>query len=637
MRKLVLLTALLGVLIFVVACAAPTPTPAPKPTEPPKPTVAPTKAPEPTKVPELTKAPEPTKPAATVAPTAAPAAKPTLTVTLKKGLKWSDGAPFSAKDVVGTYNIFWAQSASAWNFLADVVAKDDYTIDFVMSNPSPIILRAVLRDNFIRPYSVYGKFMDQAAELRKANADRKGDEVKKLLNDLIAFKPDKVVTFGPFMVDPKSITEAQLTLVKNPTGYNADKIGFEKITVYYGDTKESMPLLLSQQLDYSTAAYPEANLKTLEGLKNIQLQPFTTGFGPGLWFNNDVYPLNKKQVRQAFAYILDRDEITKVAVGRGGTTVKMMAGFSDSLVDAWLSKDVQAKLNPYKKDLKKAEELLTKLGFKKGTDGVWVDDKGNKMAYELSVPADFTDWLGAAQSVEQQLKAFGIPITIRGFQSSERSKYVSGENKYQLLIDVAFRSSPPHPYAAWRSYMIPPANNPEATSGPKGLNWPFKQVGPDGKEVNISELVTKSAEGLDAAKQKPYNETLSLIYNDQLPVVAFFESTFVNPIDTQTRVTGWLPFTDKLYRNPVSADSAVAIQLLNGTLKPNDANKAKEFTTIWPYPQPPKGTLNYFDANSIPMNGVGVVLTPMQFPPFFWYLWADGKYEPVVAEKYEIK
>jgi peptide/nickel transport system substrate-binding protein len=379
MRKLVLLTALLGVLIFVVACAAPTPTPAPKPTEPPKPTVAPTQAPEPTKTPEPTKAPEPTKPAATVAPTAAPAAKPTLTVTLKKGLKWSDGAPFSAKDVVGTYNIFWAQSASAWNFLADVVAKDDYTIDFVMSNPSPIILRAVLRDNFIRPYSVYGQ-IDGSARRNSAKPTpiAKAIRVKKLLDDLIAFKPDKVVTFGPFMVDPKSITEAQLTLVKNPTGYNADKIGFEKITVYYGDTKESMPLLLAQQLDYSTAAYPEANLKTLEGLKNIQLQPFTTGFGPGLWFNNDVYPLNKKEVRQAFAYILDRDEITKVAVGRGGTTVKMMAGFSDSLVDAWLSKDVQAKLNPYKKDLKKAEELLTKLGFKKGTDGVWVGRQGQQ-------------------------------------------------------------------------------------------------------------------------------------------------------------------------------------------------------------------------------------------------------------------
>src|SRR5919199_869289 len=79
----------------------------------------------------------------TTAPTAATAASTgttggldnspkVLTLTLKQGIKWSDGTPFNSKDVVGTYNILWAEDDSTWAALSDVVARDDNTIDFMV-------------------------------------------------------------------------------------------------------------------------------------------------------------------------------------------------------------------------------------------------------------------------------------------------------------------------------------------------------------------------------------------------------------------------------------------------------------------------------------------------------------------------
>ena len=108
-------------------------------------------------------------PPVTVEPTPAPLPEGVvniLTVKLQPGMKWSDGSALTAKDLVGTYNIYWAQNNSVWSYLQDVVAVDDTTVEFWIKAASPRALRLILRANQPAPYSVYGKWMDQAAALR---------------------------------------------------------------------------------------------------------------------------------------------------------------------------------------------------------------------------------------------------------------------------------------------------------------------------------------------------------------------------------------------------------------------------------------------------------------------------------------
>ena len=54
-------------------------------------------------------------------------------------------------------------------------------------------------------------------------ADRDGDDVKAANAELDAFAPTAGVVYGPYNVDPASVTEAQLTLKKVPTGFNAEQ------------------------------------------------------------------------------------------------------------------------------------------------------------------------------------------------------------------------------------------------------------------------------------------------------------------------------------------------------------------------------------------------------------------------------
>jgi len=596
------------------ATVAPTEVPTEAPTEPP--TAAPTEAPEEVFPPEV---------------------KAVITITLPEGAAWSDGTALTSRDLVGTWDILWLRKSGNWNSLYDVVAKDDQTVQFQVTTPGPAILDAIIRSNSPRPYSQYGKWMDAAAGFRAENADRDSDAVKAVNDELNAFLPEAGVVYGPYNVDAASVTEAQLSLTKVPTGFNADKIDFDLVTVYWGDTVASMPFYLSSELDYSSNAYSPANLDSIRAMgEHIVVLGGPGTNGPGIYFNHDVYPLGKKEVRQAIAYAIDRVENCTVAFGESCRPIKYMAGFTDAAVPTWLSEDEIARLNTYEYDLAKAEELLTGLGFTKGGDGLWVDDQGKKMEFDLSVPADFTEYLASSENVAQQLAKFGIKVNVKPYPSAERND-MHKAGAYQMSMDIGMRFTYFHPFVSY-DYNVRPGigfkNDPEGAEGARGMNMPYLQKTADGKEINMKEWVDKMAEGFDPEVQKPYVADMVSMFNENLPVVQMFERYLTDPVDTQTRVVGWLPTDDPIYNNNQN-NSPVARQFLSGTLKPSEANTVKEFKTSYPYVQPPKANYNLYSPDTVLLQGA--VIQTFLYPPLTFYDVNEGTYIPFFAENWEIK
>jgi len=620
--KLVSLFVLLA--LVLAACGTPAteaPAPVAEPTE--APVVEPTKAPEPTAV--------PTEEPLVIEPKECPAdSANVLTIKMRPGLTWSDGTALTARDLIGTYNIYWAQSNATWSYISDVVASDNYTVSFCITNPAPRALRLILRAYQPAPYSQYGEWMDKAAALRAAAADPKGDEVKAFLDELYAFKPETIVAYGPFIIDPASVTEAQMELVKNETGYNAAKIDIQKLLVYYGETSVSLPYVLSNDVDYSTHAYTPSDMETIKAIPNLGTIGGSTGTGPGLWFNQQYAPLSKLEVRQAFAHIIDRAENAKVAMGEAGKGVEYVVGFSDLQVPTWLTEETIGKLNPYAKDWAKAEELLTSIGYTKGADGKWLTETGEPFKVELSVPSDFLDWLASAENAAQQLQAFGIDAVVRGYPSSERAT-TQKEGKYQILVDLSLYYNPPHPHTSFNYYLTAPRNAP-GTETP-GMSFPMEQV-VDGETVNITDLLTAATTGFDFEAHKPAIQKLALLANQQLPTLALFERYATDVYNKDARITGWRDLSDPVYKNN-QADLYIAIQLLEGDLKVSPTGDGS-FHTVYPYPQPPNYDLNYFTSTSL-MQGAGNPSYNVMYPPLFYYMWADATYVPAVAESYELK
>ncbi len=301
-----------------------------------------------------------------------------FSVKLRPNIKWSDGTAFTSKDVVTTFTIGRMESFTIWNYINKVEADGDLGVKFTYKNPSSLGERNILRVS-IRPDSVYGAIAKKAADLYAGGKDNTSDEIKALRTDKDNLRPDPI-SVGPYKIDKNSVTEAQLTMVRNDTGLFGSQVNFDKVIVYQGETAQVTPLVLAGDVDYATHGFPLATDKAFvdAGIRVIRGPGYT---GPAIYFHwEKAAAFQDKRLRQAVAMAINKDESAKVTYGDSAKTQKYMAGFSDNLVPQWLSAADLAKLNSYAYDLTKAAGLMTAAGYAKGSDGIYAKD-GKKLEF----------------------------------------------------------------------------------------------------------------------------------------------------------------------------------------------------------------------------------------------------------------
>jgi peptide/nickel transport system substrate-binding protein len=489
----------------------------------------------------------------------------TLRVHLQEGAVWSDGSPFTSQDVVDTFDIGRLQSLAVWRFLTGVEAVDETTVDFLLTEPSTIVPRRVLRELPIRASSVYGEWAQRARDLVAAGNDAESEEWQAALQEFNEFRPEEMVVLGPFKIDQSSITESQMVLNKVPTSFMADWVNFDTIVNYNGETPDVTPLVLAGDVDYATHGFPPATESQFiaDGIRVIRAPLYT---GPALYFNMDVHPFELPEFRQAIAYAVDRDENGFISLADSGRRQVNMTGFSDNLAANWLTEETLAQLNHYDFDVARAEELLTGLGFTRDTDGVWLDDTGARMEFELTAPAEFADWSAAAENLAEQLTEFGIATSFRGVNFQQHPVDVRAGD-FQMAIR-AWGAGNPHPHFSYdinfNSFNFTGGEQ-AATAGP-GMNFPLTQTTSQG-ELDLGALTDQAGLGNDEEGQREIVNQLALAYNELLPQIPLWERYGNNPVP-EIRVTGWPADDDPVYLNGPGADPFTIVLLLNGTLTP---------------------------------------------------------------------
>lgn len=421
-----------------------------------------------------------------------------LKVNLRKGHKWSDGAPFTADDIVFWYNNILMDSnvieKPKDRFLSagkpvKVVALSDTTVQFTMNEPAPGYL-----DNFAQDYAqpflpkhllenFHPSFNKDADTLANSLGFESGyalvnfyygqsdwkDIPTPLLKDKAA--TERMVKAGYTAIMPTLeshlVVEESLErrhLVANPYFFHVDTAGNqlpyinEINEVYIGNEDIQTAKLISGDVDYKAQAVnlPQAPV-LLEnkdrGQYEIVLRPTIaqTTFA----FNLTDKDLEKRAVfndvnfRRAMSVAMDRNKINEIAYFGLGTPTQY-TGFDADTTPFITEKQ---KNSWVQFDQKLAAELLDKAGVKdKDGDGVRDLPSGNKFELSIQYATQGTP-SEVVEIVAESWSNVGVKTTIKEITSDE---YRNSQTANDLSVLSWVMGRPLSNIASNTETLVPP-------------------------------------------------------------------------------------------------------------------------------------------------------------------------------------
>lgn len=460
-----------------------------------------------------------------------------MKVNLRKGVEWNDGVPFTAEDVIFTYNNIYLNSTltgKGYSPAIDSIIKsvekiDDYSVEFVLEAPNPRFHLAV--DIFptvtawhsakILPKHVFGAVGD----------------------------PSTVKNYPPVGTGAYKVVEVgdTYTVLERRDDWWATKVfGIRPSPKYimcrsWGSEDETAFRFAANEIDYCMFG----TLTFGSTQRAMQQNPeIITWWGTPpylyvdpcprvLMFNLLIYPWNIPEVRKAISYMVDREVLIETAYE--GTTVPAWSPFPPfGALDPYFEaiKDFRTKYEPDVYNVAKANEILTSMGFKKGTDGIWVSSNGTRLSLAVVTWAEHTELMRATTVLVDQLRAAGIDATVKPLSTASYFQ--------EIMLGH---------YEAAYSWLCPGDTDPIANLRlfhgkyfrPEGEMCPVFEASHRYRNTELDALIDELERTSPELKKdrciEIVKEAMDIWYND-LPVVLLVQTPAVLPFNTHYWI-GW--------------------------------------------------------------------------------------------------
>lgn len=507
------------------------------------------------------------------------------TIKMKQNAKWSDGKPFTSKDIKAYFDI--NNGHNLLKYLDSVEYPDDYTVILNWCEP---VLNDDMKMLFIADgwhgvtaYHVYQKYADDSAKIideaikNKKEGERgegpygvtftkeQQDKLAEIWNAFVGSGPKVPIGTGPYMID--TYTDTDMILVKNPYFYDADKVEIEKVIMKNMDNNTALALMSSGGIDHYPGALPvDITDNILAQNKNMVFYPMFDPASQGLFFNTSKAPFDSLELRQAITMVLDKKPIREAANIYSKEDPKISSiGIVPSTMEEAVSADVIAKLKDYTTNQVAAEKLLTDAGWSKNDKGKWQDK--NKKAYEWNIvvgPNSGIGMLNGAMVISDQLNKFGFTTTVT---NSEPASFYekSSKQEHDMLIDFTDVSwSFVNPYSALNHYY---------TADPAKWAGLWKDGGDkkltlkdwDGKEFEVYGLL-KEMTSMNEADFQSAVDRIVWATNESAYCVNLYQQTtgvWENRSTTKNLPLDAENATNNFMRLPESFEEREAVALLN--------------------------------------------------------------------------
>ncbi len=445
-------------------------------------------------------------------------------VNLRHGLKWSDGKPITADDVVFTWqniifdgfgNTSTRDSVMIDGKLPTVEKIDDYTVKFVTPEPFAPFLRML--SSPIAPKHIFQPAVNRGREYFDGFLSTNTN-------------PKEFVTSGAFRL--KEYVPAQrVVFERNPNYYEINKDGkklpyLDKLVyLIVGDINNQVLKFEGGELDeISLQGANVARFKEME--KHSDFTVFNIGPDTGTMYlsmnmNNrknekgKYYVDQKKQVwfqdknfRQAVDYAIDRKNMVfNIANGLGYPLFT-----PETLNSIFLNK----KLKPYDKNTEKSKELLKKSGFTWDKAGHLIDKFGNHVEFDLYTNAGNTEREAIGVMVKQDLEDLGMKVNFKPIEFNSLVNKLMASLDWDMVI-MGFTGSPLEPNGGknvWLSDGTLHIFNQRLERDANSPRYAF--------EKRIDYLYTQGALATKFEDRKKYYDEYQAIVYDEKPLIYIY-------------------------------------------------------------------------------------------------------------------
>lgn len=438
--------------------------------------------------------------------------KLTYTLTLREGVTWSDGVPFTADDVVFSLTAAYTPGTAVGSSLLvgdkqlKAVATGPRTV--VFTYPSLFAPGVRLLDNL----PIYPK--------HKLESALKAGEFVKAWSPKTP--PGEMPGVGPFVLS-EYVPGQRLVYDRNPRYWRKDDKGVQLpyldrigIQITPGQDAELVMLqsgqtdLIQQQL----RAEDIANFRRLEEGGKTRLfdlgiategDHFVFNLRPEKWAKDPRGAwLPRKEFRQAISHAVDREEfVNTVYLGEG---VPIHGPITPGNPD-WFWPDIPR----YQFSLDKARELLAGIGLTNRDQDEWLEDeKGNEARFTLEIFGLNLVIERTAQVLRDDLRRVGIAVDVVALAPNQVIQKVYAGDFEAVLLAFQFTDIDP---ATTLDYWL--------SSGSNHLWNPRQKLPATEWERQIDAIMHKQVVTEDMQERRKLFIEAQRIFSENLPMLYF--------------------------------------------------------------------------------------------------------------------
>ncbi len=363
-----------------------------------------------------------------------------LTMTIASGVKWSDGTPFTANDVVYTFNALKADPAldlnALWSVdsgpLTSVTLEGTNQVVFTFNAPAQSYFYYVADQTPIIPQHIWGS-------LDQSKLDAEADKTP--------------VGTGPYLMS--NCSQDNIKYLRNPNywqskpGHPVPQIAEVDYPAFLSNTSANL-YLAQGQAQWGAQYIPNIQSYYISKSSSTRHYWFPPTLNVSLFPNLDNPLLSNLAVRQAISLAINRQQVSQRGES-GYEPAANQTGIVLPTYKAWYDKSIDT--TAY--DPAKADQILAAAGFTKGSDGIYQNGQGQPLSFTIKTISGYTDWDASLQVITQELKAVGIQVTVQDedsdpytndtqngtFQLAYGEMPVAGPGPYYELRPMLFSGS----------------------------------------------------------------------------------------------------------------------------------------------------------------------------------------------------